>query len=80
MKLYDSIGPNPRLVRMFIAEKGKGAFLNNHRLRVSARTSLGDALIGTGIPFKGHGNTAAVATLYFGWCNYSCWATSITTS
>ena len=22
MKLYNSIGPNPRLVRMFIAEKG----------------------------------------------------------
>src|SRR5258708_12949840 len=22
MKLYDSIGPNPRIVRMFIAEKG----------------------------------------------------------
>ena len=22
MKLYDSLGPNPRLVRMFLAEKG----------------------------------------------------------
>ena len=22
MKLYDSIGPNPRIVRMFMAEKG----------------------------------------------------------
>ena len=22
MKLYDSIGPNPRVVRMFMAEKG----------------------------------------------------------
>src|SRR6476660_3704159 len=24
MKLYDSIGPNPRIVRMFMAEKGIG--------------------------------------------------------
>ncbi len=22
MKLYDSVGPNPRMVRMFMAEKG----------------------------------------------------------
>ena len=22
MKLYDSVGPNPRVVRMFMAEKG----------------------------------------------------------
>ena len=22
MKLYDSVGPNPRIVRMFMAEKG----------------------------------------------------------
>ena len=50
---------NPVTDEMFMGEKGKGAVLNNHRLRVSARTDLGDALIGTGIPFRGHGNTAA---------------------
>ena len=50
---------NPITDEMFMGEKGKGAVLNNHRLRVSARTDLGDALIGTGIPFRGHGNTAA---------------------
>ena len=35
---------------LFIAEKGKGAFLNNRRLRVSGRTDLMECMIGTGIP------------------------------
>jgi myo-inositol-1(or 4)-monophosphatase len=41
---------------MFFAEKGGGAYLNDHRLRVSARHKLEDSLIGTGIPFRGHGD------------------------
>ena len=44
---------NPVIDEMFYAEKGKGAFLNDRRLRVSARDSLGDALLATGIPFRG---------------------------
>ena len=32
--------------------KGRGAFLNDRRLRVSKRTRLADALIGTGFPFR----------------------------
>jgi myo-inositol-1(or 4)-monophosphatase len=35
---------------LFIAEKGKGAFLNNRRLRVSARSELIDCMVGTGLP------------------------------
>lgn len=38
---------------MFVAEKGVGAYLNNKRLRVSARSDLADCLIATGTPFKG---------------------------
>ena len=38
---------------MFWAEKGAGAFLNDHRLRVSARGDLKDAVIATGIPHLG---------------------------
>ncbi len=38
---------------LFAAERGAGAFLNDRRLRVSARTRLDEALIATGIPFKG---------------------------
>lgn len=40
---------------LFWAEKGAGAFLNDRRLRVSGRARLDQALIATGIPFRGHG-------------------------
>jgi len=38
------------------AEKGRGAWLNERRLRVSSRRDLADALIATGVPYKGHGH------------------------
>lgn len=44
---------NPIADEMYYAEKGKGAFLNDKRIRVSARASLIDSLIATGIPFHG---------------------------
>src|SRR6201988_983395 len=37
----------------FTAARGKGAFVNDRRLRVSARQSLSDAVISTGFPFLG---------------------------
>ncbi len=37
---------------LFYASKGRGAFLNDRRLRVSKRLRLGDSLIGTGFPFR----------------------------
>ena len=40
----------------FWAEKGRGAWLNERRLRVSARRDLSESLIATGVPFKGHGH------------------------
>ena len=42
---------NPVNDEMFWAEKGGGAFLNERRLRVSARREFKDALLATGIPF-----------------------------
>ncbi len=42
----------------FWAERGRGAWLNNQRLRVSGRAALGDALVATGIPYRGHGDQA----------------------
>jgi len=44
---------NPVSNEMYTAEKGKGAFLNDRRLRVSARRELTDALIATNIPHRG---------------------------
>ncbi len=37
---------------LFYASKGRGAFLNDKRLRVSRRTRLAEGLIGTGFPFR----------------------------
>lgn len=37
---------------LFTASRGRGAFLNDQRMRVSKRTGLKSALIGTGFPFR----------------------------
>ena len=42
----------------FWAEKGRGAWLQDQRLRVSSRREPSEALIATGIPFMGHGDFA----------------------
>jgi len=48
----------------FWAEKGRGAWLQDRRLRVSARRDLSEALIATGAPFKGHGDIAQWQAIY----------------
>ena len=48
----------------FWAEKGRGAWLQDHRLRVSARRDLADSLIGTGIPHCGRGSPESWAKIY----------------
>lgn len=40
---------------LFTAQKGKGARLNNQRIRVSTQNELKGALLGTGFPFKQKG-------------------------
>jgi len=37
---------------LFYASRGRGAFLNDRRLRVSKRIRLAESLIGTGFPFR----------------------------
>jgi len=39
----------------YFAETGKGAYLNDRRIRVSGRRSMADCLFATGIPFLGRG-------------------------
>lgn len=43
---------NPILDELYVAEKGKGAFLNQRRLRVSGRRYLDEALFSLGTPNK----------------------------
>ncbi len=49
---------NPINDELFTAERGKGAFLNNQRLRVAARKQLGDSVVACGLPHMGRGDLA----------------------
>lgn len=37
---------------LFVASRGKGAYLNDRRMRVSKRPNIEDCLVGTGFPFR----------------------------
>jgi myo-inositol-1(or 4)-monophosphatase len=41
----------PAMGEMFLAEEGQGAWLNGHPITVSQRQTLGEAVLGVGIPF-----------------------------
>ena len=43
---------DPNRDELFTASKGGGAFLNDRRIRVSRRTRLDEALVGTGFPYR----------------------------
>ncbi|TAH47895.1 MAG: inositol monophosphatase [Betaproteobacteria bacterium] len=43
---------DPIANELFTASRGSGAFLNDRRIRVSRRTRLNEALLGTGFPFR----------------------------
>ena len=49
---------NPVQNELFWAEKGKGAYLNDSRIRVSGRRDLSESLVATGLPFIGKGGFA----------------------
>ncbi len=51
-QIQQAVVYDPTRNDLFYASKGRGAFLNDKRLRVSKRTRLGDSLIGTGFPFR----------------------------
>jgi len=46
---------NPITDELFTAERGKGAFLNDHRLRVAARKKMNEAVVACGLPHYGRG-------------------------
>src|SRR5690348_6824630 len=47
---------NPANDELFVAERGKGAFLNDQRLRVAARRRTIDGVVGCGLPHYGRGD------------------------
>jgi myo-inositol-1(or 4)-monophosphatase len=49
---------NPANDELYTAERGKGAFLNDQRLRVAARKRLADAVVSCALPHPGRGDVA----------------------
>jgi myo-inositol-1(or 4)-monophosphatase len=47
---------NPITDELFVAERGKGAFLHNRRMRVAVRRELANAVVTCGIPHRGRGD------------------------
>jgi len=47
---------NPVMDELYTAERGRGAYLNDRRLRVAARENPADMVFGTGLPFIGRGD------------------------
>jgi len=51
-ELQSAVVYDPLREEMFTASRGSGAFLDERRIRVSARKDLDGALLGTGFPFR----------------------------
>jgi myo-inositol-1(or 4)-monophosphatase len=49
---------NPANDDLFVAERGKGAFLNDQRIRVAGRQRLAEAVVACGLPHYGRGDLA----------------------
>ena len=55
-RLEAAIIYSPITDEMFAAERGKGSFLNDKRIRVATRKKLSESILITGIPHLGRGN------------------------
>ena len=55
-RLEAAIIYSPITDEMFTAERGKGSFLNDKRIRVATRKKLSESILITGIPHLGRGN------------------------
>ena len=51
-KIEQAVVYDPSRNDLFTASKGRGAYLNERRIRVSKRTQMNQALISTGFPFR----------------------------
>ena len=55
-KLEAALIYSPITDEMFLAERGKGAFLNDKRIRIASRKKLSESILITGIPHLGRGD------------------------
>ena len=55
---------DPTRNELYTATRGRGAHLNNRRLRVSKQIRLEDALIGTGFPYRDFSNLACYLKIF----------------
>jgi len=63
-QLSQAVIYDPNRNDLFTASKGRGAFLNDRRIRVSPRAKLQEALIGTGLPFRDFANIDAYLAMF----------------
>jgi len=63
-QLDQAVVYDPLREELFTASRGRGAQLNDRRLRVANRPSLAGALIGTGLPYRDYSHLEA----YLGMC------------
>lgn len=55
---------DPSRNELFTASRGRGAYLNDRRIRVSKRDKLAECLIGTGFPFRELANMDAYLAMF----------------
>ncbi len=62
-RLEQAVIYDPLRGELFTASRGAGAHLNGRRIRVSSRTKLDDALLGTGFPYSDMQHLDAYTTM-----------------
>jgi myo-inositol-1(or 4)-monophosphatase len=62
--LNQAVVYDPTSNDLFVASRGRGAYLNDQRMRVSKRTRLADSLIGTGFPFREFSHIDAYLSMF----------------
>lgn len=55
---------DPVANELFTASRGRGAYMNERRIRVSRRLRLADALLGTGFPFRQFGHVDTYLAIF----------------
>jgi myo-inositol-1(or 4)-monophosphatase len=55
---------NPVLKELFVAEKGRGAYLNGKKISVSDKPKLLNSLVVTGFPYSVYGNPSGISKTF----------------